>query len=157
MNAVIKINNQINKDSIIKINSGVKQGGVLSPLLFNIFIHDLIEACSQMNTGVNIGIHKIAILAYCDDIVVVSNTLNGISELLAACDTYANEWLIKFNANKSNVLYCGVKIYSDDDIDLKINNTKLNVISNCKYLGVNINNKYVFNDHIMMKFDKVEK
>ena len=39
---IIKFNDTIFKD-VIKINNGVKQGGVLSPSLFNFFINDLID------------------------------------------------------------------------------------------------------------------
>ena len=49
------------------------------------------------------------------------------------CD-YDNEWLITFNAKKSNIIYTG-KLYNDNIRTIYIDEVKFNVINEIKYLG----------------------
>ena len=58
------------------VNTGLKQWCVISPLLFNIFINDLIDAVKKLNVGIDIGNEKICILLYADDVVFLSENEN---------------------------------------------------------------------------------
>ena len=65
----------------IKTSEGVKQGGVLSPHLFNFFMNDLLEQGCALNVDALLGKVNVSILAYCDDIiftVCASGNLNLI-------------------------------------------------------------------------------
>jgi hypothetical protein len=62
------------KSDEFDINQGVKQAGVLSPALFNFVINDLIEECLNSGLGAMIGDLNVCIVAYCDDIILLSPT-----------------------------------------------------------------------------------
>jgi hypothetical protein len=72
-------------NQIIKINSGVKKGGVLSPLLFNYFINELIEQIINEEGGSSLSNIKTSILAYCDDLILLSPSLNKLEKLICIC------------------------------------------------------------------------
>ena len=62
------------KTEIFKTKTGVKQGGPLSPKLYNIFIAELIEKITEKDFGIKLINIRINILLYPDDILLISNT-----------------------------------------------------------------------------------
>ena len=84
--------------------NGVKQGGVISPILFSIYIDDLLVRLSLSGVGCYIGLNFAGVLAYADDIVLLAPSPTAMRKLLAICDSYALEFDIVFNAEKSKFL-----------------------------------------------------
>ena len=66
----VKINNFITEWFII--NNGVRQGDSLSPTLFSLYINELAKEIKNMNKGIKFAGHKISILLYADDMVLIS-------------------------------------------------------------------------------------
>ena len=66
--------------------NGVKQGAVLSPVLFCIYLDELLIALSNAGVGCFIGSIFVGALAYADDIVLTAPTATAMHKLLALCD-----------------------------------------------------------------------
>jgi len=81
----------------------VKQGGVLSPVLFCVYVDDLLVRLSKIGVGCFIGRTFIGALAYADDIVLVAPSASALRKMLAVCDEYA-EYCMSFNAQKSKCM-----------------------------------------------------
>ena len=58
--------------TIFTVTNGVKQGGILSPLLFNIYIDDLSLTSSKSNIGCRLGGRLVNHIAYADDLCILS-------------------------------------------------------------------------------------
>jgi len=84
--------------------NGVKQGGVLSPVLFCIYLDNLLVKLSESGVGCFIGKTFVGVLAYADDIVLVTPSASAMRKLLGICDAYAAEFSITFNASKSKCM-----------------------------------------------------
>jgi hypothetical protein len=84
--------------------NGVKQGAVLSPVLFCIYIDELLTLLSQAGVGCYIGSQFVGVLAYADDVVIIAPTATAMRKLLDICDDYARQYNMSFNANKSKWL-----------------------------------------------------
>ena len=64
----VKFKGSLSEEFIYSI--GVRQGCVLSPLLFNLFINSIVDIIKSTDVGISVGDAIIFILMYADDIVL---------------------------------------------------------------------------------------
>ena len=105
MNMYVNQRLQIRWNSLISekfsIANGVKQGGVLSPILFSIYMDNLIKRLRNSNIGCKIANQYAGIFSYADDIALICPSITGLKQMLLQCELYADEYDICFNASKS--------------------------------------------------------
>ena len=71
--------------SVVRHQHWTKTRSVLSPLLFLIFINDLIKEFNKSDSGVLVGDVRINNLAFADDIVLIANNEEELPELVPKC------------------------------------------------------------------------
>ena len=71
-----------------KVTNGVRQGGVLSPYLFNIYMDDLSLILMKEYAGCEIAGRIINHLFYADDLVLMCPSHRGLQDLLNTCASY---------------------------------------------------------------------
>ena len=74
--------------SKFQVTNGVRQGGVLSPLLFDVYVNELSELLNKSGIGGNLGGTRINHMLYADDICIVSLSSSGLQHLLNICSDY---------------------------------------------------------------------
>ena len=87
-----------------KVTNGVRQGGILSPYLFNVYVDELSEELNKGNVGCNLNGHLINHIMYADDLVLISPSSAGLSQLLHECEKFGTRHDLKYNAKKSAVM-----------------------------------------------------
>ena len=119
-----------------QVLSGVRQGGPLSPALFNAFVNDNINKLKRLGVGCRIGRHFVGLIMYADDILILSPTLRGLQKMLDTCTDLFNKKCLDFNVNKSSCFNIGSAAkYSLKP--LKLQGADVAWSNSLKYLGVN--------------------
>ena len=118
------------------VSNGVRQGGILSPYLFNLYMDDLSTKLKRHYAGCKIANMIINHLFYADDLVLLCPSQRGLQELLEICEMYAAEHDIIFNTKKSVTLIRRSKMLKDADIKpFVLCGENLKEENEVKYLG----------------------
>ena len=87
------------------VDKGVKQGCLLSPALFSIYINDLILEINNLGIGIQCDSKMISTLVYADDIILLAEKELDLQKLLDVVQTWCSKWGISINTQKSNVIH----------------------------------------------------
>ena len=120
--------------SAFLIKSGVRQGGINSPLFFNVYINDLIVWLHSSGFGCHLCTEYLGCIFFADDILVLSASIFHLQGMLDLCYTYGVEFDTKFNQAKSYLLQVGSSSHHSLP-NLMLNNVASNWADRIKYLG----------------------
>ena len=118
------------------ISNGVRQGGVLSPIFFNVFIDDLSCALRDTEIGCFIGNVCLNHLCYADDMVLLAPSPCALQQLLNVCYNYAAANDLSYNTKKTKCMTFFPDNLKYDSPTFKLNNVTLPCVDRYKYLGV---------------------
>ena len=117
--------------------ASVIQGGILSPLFFNLHMDRLSVTLSETKVGCALGKTMVNHLAYADDLVILSPSVKGLQKLLNICSEYGEEHDIMFNHKKTECMYFPVKGRALINIpNVFLNAHLLRWVTKYKYLGI---------------------
>jgi hypothetical protein len=134
----------------IRCNKGVKQGCVLSPMLFALYVADIGERMQENMKGVHIGNIKVSGLFFADDLIVFAESERDLRDQLGLLHMYTTQKRLQINFAKTEIMKMNTgrtqtAIWEMLDTDGKVKG----VIQECnifKYLGVRLgkNRRFVY-------------
>ena len=89
------------------MRSGTRQGGVLSPLLFSLFIDDILVQLEELNCGCHINNICVNSFCYADDLILIALSLKDMSLMLELCKRELDSLDMSLNVNKSSAMRIG--------------------------------------------------
>ena len=122
--------------------AGVPQGSILGPLLFLIYINDIVDDVESM------------IYLFADDTSITEpithpdHTFEKLNRDLTRLADWATQWLVTFNASKTVYMVISKKTNRVNYPSLKLSDTTLKEVSNFKHLGLTLTNTMSWNEHI---------
>ena len=139
--------------NIEKIKCGVPQGSILGPLLFIIYINDIYKSSLRGN-----------FILFADDTNVLYHGSNLkevekiTNEELEKIQNWLNSNKLFLNVNKTKFLLFHPKLSNEDTkIDISINQSKIERVHDIKFLGVHLDDKLNWKQHINEKAKQISK
>ena len=142
----------------IRVTKGLKQGDNLSPLLFNIYINDLPEKLAEGKSApVDVNGSKINCLMWADDIILLSESPEGLQNSLDNLNRYCTDWKLEINKKKTKVM-----IFNKSGRKLKkqkffLGKYLLQNVTQYKYLGFIISASGTYSHGIKNLVDRAKR
>ena len=119
-------------------SNGVKQGAILSPILFCVYIDELLNQINKSGLGCHVGHLPFACIGYADDVCLLSPSVAALQKMLYICESFAVECHVMFNPKKTTCIAIG----SDGKLpskNLYLNGSSISWTNRVKHLGNVIN------------------
>lgn len=136
--ASIKVGNSSSED--IEIKKGVRQGCILSPILFNLYSEKIFnEALDEKTEGIIVNGQVINNLRYADDTVLLATSEVELQSLIDSINQRSLEAGLRLNVKKTKVMVISRK--NSPKTNLTANGIRLQQVDSYKYLGSTIDCK----------------
>ena len=122
--------------------AGVRQGGILSPIFYCIYVDELVDILAATGVGCHMSNLFLSILLYADDMALIAPSLRGLQKLLSVTEEYCRTWDIMLNAKKSKNMFFGKKY---NLAPLQLNGKNIEWVDTWSYLGVTLKTHSHFN------------
>ena len=88
---------------------GVRQGGVLSPVLFCIYVDSVIQRLRQSKLGCWLGQVYVGCILYADDVILMSSSICELQKMVNVCIDEVTKLDMKVNTKKCSILRFGAR------------------------------------------------
>ena len=125
-----------NTSPFFTVTNGVRQGGILSPFLFTLYIYELSYQLNNSNVGCHINNACLNQLVYADDLCLMAPGPVGLQHLMDICANYGFENDLLFNRSKSVCMVVKPRGRNVSTLLEFLNGVALEYVDTVKYLGV---------------------
>ena len=132
---VIRSNNLFSRP--YTVTQGVKQGGILSPTLYKLYIFELLESLKRATIGLQIGCIYTGTPTCADDVLHLSNSVDELQGMLTVNSVYSARHHYELHPKKSTITPMYQPLgHKDDHFTWKLGKTDVPVVSEFTHLGL---------------------
>jgi hypothetical protein len=124
------------RSEYFRIETGLRQGCVMSPTLFNMYIDNIMKKVTEeMEGGVTVGDELIYDLDFADDVALLGDTWEMLALMVNKMEAVTQEYGINISTAKSEIVHVGrqEEILMVEDVELR--NQQLKQVNKFVYLG----------------------
>ena len=138
----------------IKVSIGTRQGGLTSPMLFNVLYQELVHLLSTCYSEITINNETYNVFCYADDIILASLSIAGLQQLIDTARSFIKAEGLNFNPSKTVCTIFG-KHHLTTAPKWILNDTILTGEKQVKYLGSILSNNPA--DHVESRCKSARK
>ena len=124
------------------IRAGVPQGSILGPLLFLLYINDIVE---DIVSNIRLFADDTSLFIIVDDPVIAAGCINTDLDKIS---NWASTWLVTFNPSKTETLLFSRKINRPLQPPVFMQNQQISEVGSHKHLGLYFSNDCTWHEHI---------
>ena len=125
-----------NVSNFFRTTVGVRQGCLLSPILFNLYLENIMrETLHNLKSTISIGRRIISNLRFSDDIDSMGGNNDELQELTDRLSNSAREYGMQISSKKSKVM---VNSGDNTTVQISMNGQQLEEVMAFKYLGATL-------------------
>ena len=91
------------RSSLFPIVNGTRQGSILSPALFALYVDELLVELRRLGIGCHVAGVYMGAVGFCDDLLLMSPTREGMQVMLDTCQRFAAKYNLKFSTDPNPV------------------------------------------------------
>ena len=135
------------ESSSFKVKNGVRQGAIISPSLFCVYLDTLLSQLRDAGIGCHLSGVFIGAFGYADDVTLLAPSRQGLQEMLKVCEDFASSHSMQFSTDplpsksKTKCLFFSRERSSDDIKNVLLNGDKLPWVTTAKHLGNHLSSK----------------
>jgi hypothetical protein len=116
-------------------SNGVKQGGVISPVLFCVYTDGLLMELEKSGVGCYMASAFAGAFAYADDLKILTPSVGALQTMTNICVSYADKYDILFNGKKSLIIIYRTARTRPPDPIIIINGAQIKCVKSVIHLG----------------------
>lgn len=149
--AKVRINEHLSEE--IEIRRGVRQGCVLSPLLFNAYSEEIMKKALEGETaGIKVNGIPINNIRYADDTIIMAENIEDLQRLMNRIVECGQEYGLTMNIKKTK--FMRISKTQRNNENLTINGTSVEQVEQYTYLGTMINSTNDYSKEIKTRIEK---
>ena len=117
------------------VGIGLRQGYVLSPLLFSLYINGVVTGLHDGKCGVQCCGDMVQSLLFTDDTLLVASDKEELEKSLDVVVKWCEDWGVKINVGKSGIMHIRKKMVERCEMEYKVDGAVVPMVSSYKYLG----------------------
>ena len=129
------------RSTYFQIRNGTRQGSVLSPTLFSVYLDDLLAELRDLGLGCHMGGAWVGAAGYADDLILLAPSRTAMKTMLQVCERYAEDHNLQFSTDpepsksKTKCMYMCGQPDSEYPMALKLCGQELPWVKHATHLG----------------------
>ena len=129
------------RSQLFGIQNGTRQGSVLSPALFSVYMDELLLRLRKSGVGCHVGGVFAGAVGYADDLLLLAPSRSGMQTMLRICEQYAAETNLEFSTHpdveksKSKCIFMTGHMKESKPVNLQLYGVDLPFVKSANHLG----------------------